>query len=57
MEKEEFKSFSDVIEDDIYEAIDMKTCVERRNTTGAPGIGAMEQVIKANKEYLDKYIV
>ena len=54
---EEFKSFSDVIEDDIYEAIDMKTCVERRNTTGAPGIGAMEQVIKANKEYLDKYIV
>ncbi len=54
---DEFKSFSDVIEDDIYEAIDMKTCVERRNTIGAPGSGAMEQVIKANKEYLDKFSV
>ncbi len=50
---EEFKGFSDIIENDIYEAINMKTCVERRNTIGAPGTEAMKQVIEANKKYLN----
>ena len=30
----------------------MKTCVEMRNTIGAPGRAAMEQVIRAEEEYL-----
>jgi len=30
-----------VFEDDIYDAISMKNCVERRNTIGAPGADAM----------------
>ncbi len=50
---EEFKKFSDVIEDDIFEAIAMTTCVEKRNTIGAPGPDVMKQVIKANKDYLE----
>lgn len=51
---EEFRKVSDVIGEDIYQAIDMKTCVEKRNTIGAPGPEAMAKVIAFNKEYLNK---
>ena len=49
---EEYKEISPVFEQDIYEAISMKTCVEKRETYGAPGPKVMEQIIAANKEYL-----
>ena len=49
---EEYKEISPVFEQDIYEAISMKTCVEKRETYGAPGSKVMEQIIAANKEYL-----
>ena len=49
---EEFRSYSPVFGEDIYDAISMKTCVEKRMTAGAPGAEAMEQVIVANREYL-----
>ena len=49
---EEFRSYSPVFGEDIYDAISMKTCVEKRMTAGAPGAEAMEQVIAANREYL-----
>ena len=52
MSMEEFKAISPVFEEDIYDAISMKTCVEMRNTIGAPGKSAMEKVIKAEEEYL-----
>ncbi len=52
MSLEEFKAVSPVFEQDIYEAISLKTCVEKRNTIGAPGKAAMEQVIALNDEYL-----
>ena len=48
----EYKKISPVFEEDIYEAISMKTCVEKRNTIGAPGQEAMKQVILANEAYL-----
>ena len=51
--KEQFKSISPVFEEDIYEAISMKTCVEKRMTLGAPGPDVMEQVIAGNKKYLE----
>ena len=41
-----------VFEEDIYEAISMKTCVEMRNTIGAPGKAAMEKVIAQEEAYL-----
>ena len=50
----EYKEISPVFEEDIYEAISMKTCVEKRVTLGAPGPSVMEQVIAQNKEYLEK---
>ena len=49
---EEYKKISPVFEEDIYEAISMKTCVEKRNTIGAPGRDAMKKVIAINDTYL-----
>ena len=48
----EYKELSPVFEEDIYEAISMKTCVEKRETYGAPGPNVMEQIIAQNREYL-----
>ena len=52
MSLEEFKAISPVFEEDIYDAISMKTCVEMRNTIGAPGRAEMEQVIQEEEKYL-----
>ncbi len=49
---EEYKKISPVFEEDIYETISMKTCVEKRNTIGAPGEQAMAQVLAINEKYL-----
>ena len=49
---EEYKSISPVFEEDIYKAISMKTCVEKRMTIGAPGAEAMKQVIAIYKKEL-----
>lgn len=51
---EEYQKISPVFQNDIYEAIAMKTCVEKRNTIGAPGEAAMKQVIAANEKYLQE---
>ena len=51
---EELKEISPVFEEDVYDAISLKTCVEKRLTVGAPGSEAMKKVIAAEKEYLDK---
>ena len=48
----EFKNICDVFEEDIYEAISVETCVNKRNTIGAPGNEAMKQVIALNDKYL-----
>ena len=50
MKLEEYKAISPVFEDDIYDVISMKNCVERRNTIGAPGADAMQAVIEQNKK-------
>ncbi|BCJ95622.1 argininosuccinate lyase [Anaerocolumna cellulosilytica] len=49
---EEFKAVSPVFEADIYDAISLKTCVEKRNTIGAPGKSAMEEVISIHENLL-----
>lgn len=51
---EELKEISPVFEEDIYDAISLKTCVEKRLTTGAPGPEAMMEMIAMAKEYLAK---
>ena len=49
---EELHFISDKFDEDIYDAISLKTCVEKRLTIGAPGEKMMKQVIEKNKEYL-----
>lgn len=49
---EELRSISDKFDEDIYDAISLKTCVDKRLTIGAPGEKMMKQVIEKNKEYL-----
>ena len=53
MSLEELKSISPVFEEDIYEAVSVKTCVDKRLTIGAPGKKAMENVITLYEEYMN----
>ncbi len=51
---EELKAVSDKFEPDIYDAVSLKTCVEKRLTLGAPGPKRMQEVIRMHKEYLEE---
>lgn len=48
---EEFKSFSDKIEDDIYDAISIQTCVNERKVDGGPA--KTEEAISAAEKFLN----
>lgn len=50
---EELKEISPVFEEDIYEAVSLKACVERRKTTGAPGSQAMREAMAFYKDFLE----
>ncbi len=54
MTLEEYKKISPVFEEDIYEAISLETCVNKRMTIGAPGKEAMNDVISIYKGYLQE---
>ena len=54
MTLEEYKAISPVFEEDIYDAISIKTCVDKRVTIGAPGKDAMDKVIAINKKWLEE---
>ncbi|MBE5915931.1 MAG: argininosuccinate lyase [Pseudobutyrivibrio ruminis] len=53
MSLEELKAISPAFEEDIYEAISMDTCVNKRLTIGAPGHDAMVDEIAACKKFLE----
>lgn len=55
MTLEQYKEICPVFENDIYDAISMKTCVEKRNTIGAPGEIAMKQVLEINEKWLEEH--
>ncbi|MBP5306157.1 MAG: argininosuccinate lyase [Lachnospiraceae bacterium] len=50
---DEYKSISPVFEDDIYKAVSLTECVNKRNTKGGPGKEAIAAHIKACEEYLN----
>ncbi|WP_026526970.1 argininosuccinate lyase [Butyrivibrio sp. VCD2006] len=52
---EELKEFAPQFEEDIYDAISLKTCVEKRLTVGAPGPKAMEKAVARNEKRLNAY--
>ena len=51
---EEFAKFSDIIAEDIYDAISMETCVNGRNLPGGPAKEAVEKAIAEGKAYLSR---
>ncbi|MCR5417581.1 MAG: argininosuccinate lyase [Lachnospiraceae bacterium] len=53
MSLDQLKTISDVFEEDIYDAISLKTCVGKRLTKGAPGPKAMEEAITFYEAYLN----
>ncbi|MDO5403554.1 MAG: argininosuccinate lyase [Eubacteriales bacterium] len=50
----EYKEISPVFEEDIYDAISLKTCVETRLTLGAPGPEMMNKVIAVCDKYMQE---
>ena len=52
---EELKSFSEMFDKDIYDAISLETCVNKRLTVGAPSPDAMKKVIALNANFLETF--
>ncbi len=44
---DEFKQFSDLIEEDVYDAISLETCVNKRTITGAPAPEAVKKYLES----------
>ena len=53
----ELRAIDAHFEEDIFDAISLKTCVEARNTIGAPGPAPMKDVIAKNAELLQSLTV
>lgn len=53
MTLEEYKAISPVFEEDIYDAISLETCVNKRTTIGSPSPQSMKDVIKIYEKYLN----
>ncbi len=53
MPLKDLRTFCDRFDKDVYQAISLETCVEKRNTVGGPGLIAMENEIKACRAYLN----
>ena len=51
---DELKAISPVFEQDVFDAVSLETCVNKRMTIGAPGPDAMKEVIRIHKEYLNQ---
>jgi len=50
----EYKKISEVFEEDIYEAISLETCVQKRLTKGAPSASSMKNQILSCIRYLEE---
>ena len=50
---EEFRNISEYFDYDIFDAISLKTCIEKRNTKGAPGLTAIMNEIEESKKILE----
>ncbi len=52
---EEYQKICPAFEKDIYDAISLETCVNKRITTGAPGRMALEETLAMYKKYMEEY--
>ena len=57
MSLEEYKEISSVFEEDIYDAISMETCVNKRNKIGAPGPEAMKKGDRASRSVSGRVLI
>jgi argininosuccinate lyase len=53
MSLDELKSFSDKIENDVYDAISLTTCVNERKITGGPAKESVTEQIKMGKDFIE----
>jgi argininosuccinate lyase len=51
---DEYRSFSSLIGPDVYAAIDLTACVERRNLPGGPAAESVKSAISAAAEWADR---
>ncbi len=52
MTLDEFKSFSELFGDDIYNEISLEACIQKRKTLGGPSSESMSKVIKIYEKFL-----
>lgn len=52
---EELKGISDMFEEDVFDAVSLKTCVEKRLTIGAPGSESMKKTLQIYKSDLNNF--
>ncbi len=57
MTMDEFKQFSDKIEDDVYTEISLETCVSGRKLPGGPAAETVKKSIEAGKKFIDFHAV
>ena len=51
---DEYKKYSDLFSDDLYEEISLKTCVAKRISAGSTGYESVEIQIKNTKQFLEE---
>lgn len=51
---DEYKKFTDIFENDVYDAINLETCVNQRNSEGGPAPSAVKIQIEKTMKALDK---
>ena len=49
---EEYKTFSPVFEEDVFEAIDLQNCINGRNVPGGPSV----ESVRAQMSYIDEFL-
>ena len=52
---DELKGFSELFDEDIYDAISLETCVNKRLTVGAPSPVVIKKVIDVNEAFLKEF--
>jgi argininosuccinate lyase len=53
----ELKTFHSAFEQDVFEAISLKTCVSMRSVPGGPAPGAVADSIQAGEKFLDDFVM
>ncbi len=51
---EEFRSFAKIIDEDVYECLDYKNCVAKRNSPGGTGFDSVKKQLEENVKWLTK---